>query len=155
MEQDFAWKSSRLTPFMGHIAFLLYDCGEESSPKRGKGAGPRYFVSLSVNEHLVALPGLPLYCPYTTFWQQFSDPLKTSLEDICLRYSEKDLRFPHISNEEPSPDRMLRSESSYAFPELYVIVVFATGIAAGVLGRNITQRCSWHGIMTSRRRPRV
>ena len=142
LNSQFPWSSSRFTPFMGHVAFFLYDCGEEHE---SRNIPSRYFVSLSVNEKEVAVPGTAVYCPYAHFWRQFSDALKDSMESVCKRYQKIARKQPELEEfpEERVHPHILQETktNNSSFFELYIVlIIFVGGIVLGLFGRLVVDR---------------
>ena len=124
INEKFPWKSSRFTPFMGHVGFYLYDCGEVHKTKY------RHYIKLMVNEMDVSLPQLPIYCPYADFWNVFRDHLDDSLEKICSRYYSF-LGVPEI------PPNTVNEGENKSYMEGYVIVIFLIGVSLGITFRSL------------------
>ena len=125
MNIEFPWKSSKYTPFMGHITFELYDCVNFNTPSL-------YYVKIMVNEQEVQLPGQPVYCSYSYFWNILDEYLSASIDSICNKYR----KYAKLNN----PERKTESKTDPII-EFYVIIVFCVGLSIGIIGRPLFNSC--------------
>lgn len=128
MNKESPWRSSALTPFMGHIGFYLYDCGA-NHPSYLK----HHYVKLTVNELEISLPGYSVFCPYADFWNMFADQIIDTVESICDRYSSG------IQKVKPMHEEVLENENS-GYVEVYIFLIFIIGISTGLIGKTFWGR---------------